>query len=260
MADTTWLASTSGKTHKTALAGNERFRIVHDPAGTPASQYTEPADMLAWIITQASTWTATQTFSPSTDVIAQYRAANAQTWQLFNTRTDASNGEWLSAAWTSNVMQLTTRANGTGVARALSLGVGAAGQWQINTSGHLLATTDNTYDIGASGATRPRSIYVAGGITAAAATFGAIIATSNNLIVNSNTNNIYFGTTASVAIGYKASGRCEINNGTQGTYRDMSLRHFAATGAEIDFTALPTADPGVVGRLYRTAGAVMVSI
>lgn len=30
--------------------------------------------------------------------------------------------------------------------------------WQINSSGHLLAT-DNTYDIGASGATRPRNLY-----------------------------------------------------------------------------------------------------
>lgn len=32
--------------------------------------------------------------------------------------------------------------------------------WQISGAGHLLAGTDNTYDIGATGATRPRSIYV----------------------------------------------------------------------------------------------------
>lgn len=34
-----------------------------------------------------------------------------------------------------------------------------AERWQINTSGHFLASADNTYDIGASGATRPRDIY-----------------------------------------------------------------------------------------------------
>lgn len=32
--------------------------------------------------------------------------------------------------------------------------------WQISGAGHLLAGTDNTYDIGATGAARPRSIYV----------------------------------------------------------------------------------------------------
>jgi hypothetical protein len=31
--------------------------------------------------------------------------------------------------------------------------------WQINSSGHFIAGTDNTYDIGASGATRPRTGY-----------------------------------------------------------------------------------------------------
>lgn len=38
--------------------------------------------------------------------------------------------------------------------------------WQWSTSGHYLAATDNTYDIGASGANRPRNIYVAGNVTA----------------------------------------------------------------------------------------------
>lgn len=37
--------------------------------------------------------------------------------------------------------------------------------WRLNASGHLLAVTDNTYDIGASGATRPRNLYLAGDAT-----------------------------------------------------------------------------------------------
>lgn len=36
-----------------------------------------------------------------------------------------------------------------------------AAQWRISNSGSLLAVTDNTDDIGASGATRPRDVYVA---------------------------------------------------------------------------------------------------
>lgn len=41
---------------------------------------------------------------------------------------------------------------------------GGVTRWQINTSGHLLAGADATYDIGASGATRPRDLYLSGNV------------------------------------------------------------------------------------------------
>jgi hypothetical protein len=41
----------------------------------------------------------------------------------------------------------------------LQLGTNNTTRWTINTSGHLVAFTDNTYDIGASGANRPRTGY-----------------------------------------------------------------------------------------------------
>lgn len=47
--------------------------------------------------------------------------------------------------------------------------------WQISTSGHLLAGVDNTYDIGASGANRPRNLYVGSNI----------LSGSNIILVNS---------------------------------------------------------------------------
>ena len=37
--------------------------------------------------------------------------------------------------------------------------IGAGQRWQINSAGHFVTPTDNTYDIGASGATRPRTGY-----------------------------------------------------------------------------------------------------
>lgn len=37
-------------------------------------------------------------------------------------------------------------------------------RWRIKSTGHILAEVDNTYDIGASGATRPRDVYYAGGL------------------------------------------------------------------------------------------------
>lgn len=45
-------------------------------------------------------------------------------------------------------------------ATALNLGDSATTRWTINTSGHLVAASDNTLDIGASGATRPRTAYL----------------------------------------------------------------------------------------------------
>jgi hypothetical protein len=39
-----------------------------------------------------------------------------------------------------------------------------ANRWQITSSGHLQAVADNAYDIGASGANRPRNIYTAGAV------------------------------------------------------------------------------------------------
>lgn len=42
-------------------------------------------------------------------------------------------------------------------ANALGISSAGTGRWQVNASGHILAIADNTYDIGASGATRPRT-------------------------------------------------------------------------------------------------------
>lgn len=36
-------------------------------------------------------------------------------------------------------------------------------RWQFQTTGHFFASTDDTYDIGAAGANRPRNMYLAGG-------------------------------------------------------------------------------------------------
>jgi hypothetical protein len=55
---------------------------------------------------------------------------------------DTDTGIWRSAA---NTLELVT---------------GGTGRWNVTSAGHLLAVADNTYDIGAVGATRPRSVYV----------------------------------------------------------------------------------------------------
>jgi hypothetical protein len=104
---------------------------------------------------------------------------DAQTFRLYNTYTDASNYERVTLTWSANSAYLQTENAGTGVARNLRLVAGAdmvispggvlylqsqfVNRWIINT-GHLTAVADNTYDIGASGASRPRNVYVANGV------------------------------------------------------------------------------------------------
>lgn len=73
---------------------------------------------------------------------------------------------------------------GTLTASSLVLRAGSGtDRWLLNTSGHFLAAADNSYDIGASGATRPRTVYAAtsvegGYIRAGAASAGAASTTT----------------------------------------------------------------------------------
>lgn len=107
------------------------------------------------------------------NTLAQRNGTNAQTFQLFNTYTDASNGRW----WEIGAQSIKWTGNGTGVNTtsaylinnmnaALIFQTNATDRWQISASGHFLAGTDNAYDIGASGATRPRNGYFAGALIA----------------------------------------------------------------------------------------------
>jgi len=108
----------------------------------------------------------------SDNAISEFKSGTeAQTVRVYNTFTDSSNYERGSIAWNSNNFDITVGQSGTGSARSmrvfttgsasLQLGANNSLQWSINTSGHFLAATDNTYDIGASGATRPRTVYAA---------------------------------------------------------------------------------------------------
>jgi len=113
------------------------------------------------------------------NTLALRNRANAQAFRVYNT-TDGTNSESLNAYWAGNTAYLLTVGVGTGPSRNLVVGTAAnnaslafwtnaAERWSIGGStGHLLAGTDNTYDIGASGASRPRVVYA-----------GVIAATSN---------------------------------------------------------------------------------
>ena len=100
------------------------------------------------------------------NTLALRNGVNAQTLRIYNTYTDASNYERGVLAWNSNRLDIGPQAAGTGTLRSIGL------------LSNVVFPTDNTYDIGASGANRPRTIYAGG-----AGFFGGDITSSSGLAI-----------------------------------------------------------------------------
>lgn len=104
------------------------------------------------------------------NILAQRNGTNAQEFRVYNTFTSAANNEYGGLLWSSNVFFVGATETGATArdvklfsrsANGLYLRTNATDRWQVGGgSGNLLAVADNSYDIGATGATRPRSIYV----------------------------------------------------------------------------------------------------
>lgn len=107
------------------------------------------------------------------NTLALRNLANAQTLRVYNT-TDGTNGDFGTFDFTStaNVLSIGSKIAGTGTLRQVNLLGGSVhfiiggstDVWAFNSSGHFVAGTDNTYDIGATASGRPRNIYAAGGV------------------------------------------------------------------------------------------------
>lgn len=84
----------------------------------------------------------------------------------FNQYSAASGAQSVfSMGLTATLAFVQSTSAGGGTTRPLTFWTGATERWRIDTNGHLIGGADNTYDIGASGATRPRSVYVGTNIT-----------------------------------------------------------------------------------------------
>ncbi|HXJ44084.1 MAG TPA: hypothetical protein VNH18_32655 [Bryobacteraceae bacterium] len=91
------------------------------------------------------------------DTTEIYRGTNAQSLNIWGRRVAAASGEYLQIAYDGTDFLIQPQAPGAGSSKALRLGYN--GPWKITNAGNWTAQTDNTYDIGASGATRPRTGY-----------------------------------------------------------------------------------------------------
>ena len=146
-------------------------------------------------------------------VLAQRNGTTAQNFHVYNTYTDASNYERLRLGWNSNFMDLHAEAAGTGAVRQLRINAaviyfqgGGSTRWNVNSSGHFMGGIDNTYDIGASGATRPRTGYFGTSVDVVAGsvlldTNGITMGDAKNIIANATTGT-KIGTATTQKIGF----------------------------------------------------------
>lgn len=152
--------------------------------------------------TVALSWTSGDPSATADDVVltrdaantlAQRNGVNAQTVRVYGTFTDTSNYE--RAYMTDNGSGTVTfggQGAGTGVGvgvtiaandanGSISFQVVGATPWKVLSTGHLVAPTDNTYDIGASGATRPRTLYL-GTTDASSTSTGALVVAGGGVV------------------------------------------------------------------------------
>src|SRR6266576_1264635 len=127
------------------------------------------------------------------NVVDVRNGVNAQQFLLYNTYTDASNYERLNVEWQANKVYVRAVNAGTGTLRALGLGgseitfqLGGSDFWKIEGgTGNFKAVTDNTYDIGASGANRPRDLFLGRNLSVNGNVgIGQASSTSIGLVVN----------------------------------------------------------------------------
>ena len=173
-------------TIRISVGGSDRFQF--DPNGLYLGSVTALKWADATTIIGAGSFDITLARDAAA-VLAQRNGTNAQTFRVYQTYTDASNNELGAFGWSGSNFSILTQANGTGTARSINIiPAGGPSGWQFAaTTGHFLALTDNTYDIGASGATRPRTGY-----------FGTSIVSP---LIQATARVIFDGTTTSTGAG-----------------------------------------------------------
>ena len=151
-----------------AFFGFERFDVSSNTA-------------LNWSSTGAAGGTPDLTLRrDAANTLAQRNGVNAQALRVYRTFTDTSNFIYGASGYgaifgDTSVFDVGTRGLGTGAAGSplrictvgnnlIYLNTNSVNRWQVTGTGHFVAEADNTYDIGASGANRPRDIYTAGKI------------------------------------------------------------------------------------------------
>ena len=235
----------------TPIVGGTNTRVLFDDNGVIGESANLTFDKTNSILTLGADVNLVR---QAANTLALRNVTSAQTFQLYRTYTDGSNYEHLTIGADDATAGLTgfsllVRSAGTGAARALYLGTtGNAAlafitnnstKWTLQATGHLTANTDNAYDIGASGATRPRNYYGGGTITTAStiqSTAGNV--TGQGFVLNRGAAN--YG-----AILDNGDGIFRFYNGTSNNFTGIQLGGTSSQFPSIYTVNPSTASPGI---------------
>ena len=178
-------------------------------------------------------------------ILAQRNGINAQAFRVYNTYTDASSYERVAMGWSAGTFVIGREFAGTGGARNINITGGssvvgfgstanAGVDWTFN-AGHLLAGTDNVKDIGASGANRPRNVYV--GTSALIGALGSNVWWSSSTVVQVGHAALFnSGSLVSSALSL-SSNLCETGGGARYISTGFSAKYDQAAGDHAWLTA-----------------------
>ena len=152
--------------------------------------------------------------------------------------------------------------NTFGGSSVLSLSYGGTKRWNVNSSGHFLAGTDNTYDIGASGATRPRTGYfgtnvIVGNVFAWASSSLMGAPANGNIALYNNAGNSFGmlqfgGTTSSFPAIKRNAADLEVKAADDSAFKDITAAKIWSTNGAGAYAGLSCSADGV-GRLLNSA-------
>jgi hypothetical protein len=151
------------------------------------------------------------------NTLALRNSTAAQTFNIYNTYQNAGvDYERITFKWSSLIFTIGREFGGTGGARNIRIigggsviGIGEAASAAVDwtfASGTLLAGTDNSKDIGASGASRPRNVYVGSNV----------ISRPSASITPANNSELVVEATSNTTLTFKLKG-------TDGTVRSATL-------------------------------------
>ena len=158
----------SGGTFKSWMNASGYYQVDRTATGAifggyPGQFMVPASSFIGWNSAETvSGSVTTKLFQDAANTLALRNGANAQTFNVYGTYTSGTSYErlTLSAPSAANAIIGTNKGSGGGTARGLELQTDGVSRWSISTAGHLLTVADNTYDIGAGGANRPRNVYV----------------------------------------------------------------------------------------------------
>lgn len=210
---------------------------LYAPSGTNAATQLARDSQFGWTSSSGDASGTLDTIlvrDNAANTLALRNSTNAQTFRVYNTWTDASNGEWFTSNFASNVYHFGTTKNGTGTSRAA--------QWDYGTTTTGAVTVPSaitgTIVIG-DGATGSTTAIQLGGATQTATSGTYITAQLQGTFAPSSTSTM-------TAIPFHVAPTINYSAGTPGAGGYQAFR------ISVTETALPT---GACYLLHANAGA-----